>query len=257
MDSIVIVEDCVATQMLRQAGVWLGSGSMELLQHVQSRGLTVRLGDLAFALSPQLPIYTHSKEKLAYFIKSPGLENSFVRITLPTGAAISGTALEAKRDKFETALVEAGLLKAGIEAVGEDIVMGLREDAASLVSAINSNVKGSAKEHPGSTYPMTLPPGTHGVGAQIGAGSATVAGYAASAAAAFSNAAVGLGRSIVNVINEATKPPPEGIAKLKSDLAEAGYEIEDEDRQGKGRSPNAGNEESETVLGGPKARNDV
>jgi hypothetical protein len=80
--------------------------------------------------------------------------------------------------------------------------------------------------HPSIKSPAAASPTAHSIANGAAAGSATAASYAATAAQTFSNAVIGVGKKVVDVLNEATKPPPEKREKLHNDLAEAGYSVD-------------------------------
>lgn len=226
MTTIVTIEACSAAQLVEKADIPLESGTLTLLKDANGT-LTLKLSSLAFPLSNR-PVFTHSQSPLWYFFKTPGAEGSFVRITLPPDVGIQGSPEEKLRDTFENALVEAGLLKTGVEAAGDEFGAGVKEDAQRLASYINSNVKSYVGSHPPTTDPAKFSEGTHSIADQAASGSGAAAGYAATASGAFANAVIGLGHRVVDAVNWATAPveTPDPEAKMQDDLAEAGYSLD-------------------------------
>lgn len=127
MTTVVEIPGSSAAQLVETAAFTLGEGTLAVI--INADAVTLRLAELAFPLSPTTPVLTHAHNPLWYFFKGP-VSGSYVRITLPEQSAVSGTSESELRDRFEEALIQAGLLTTGVEAAGDEISAGVKEDAA-------------------------------------------------------------------------------------------------------------------------------
>lgn len=85
--------------------------------------------------------------------------------------------------------------------------------------------------HPATTEPVSFSPTTHQVAEGAAAQSGVAAGYASSAANIFARTVIGAGQKIFDVFNAARAERPDKPAKLRGDLAEAGYDVDDGERE--------------------------
>ncbi|KAG8896931.1 hypothetical protein FRC01_011558 [Tulasnella sp. 417] len=233
MTTIVSIDGCSVAQVLDSGVVPLASGTLDLLQDPETYVLTVKLGDLAFPLE-NTPVYTHSDNSQWYFFKSPGVSSevhSYVRIEFPHEVLTPGSPVQEMRDRFENALIGEKLLKTGVGAAGDEIGASLRTDASRMASFISSRIKSYTSSHPATTEPVTFSPTTHKAAEGAATQSGAAAGYAASAANIFARTFIGAGQKIVDVFNAATAERPNTPTKLKGDLAEAGYAVDDGERE--------------------------
>ncbi|KIO16862.1 hypothetical protein M407DRAFT_246902 [Tulasnella calospora MUT 4182] len=211
----------------------LASGTLDLMQDPETYVLTVKLQELAFSLK-DTPVYTHSDNSQWYFFKSPGVSSeahSYVRIEFPHDVLTPGSPVQELRDRFENALIGEKLLKTGVEAAGDEIGASLKGDASRMATFISSQIKSYTSSHPATTEPAAFSPTTHEVAEGAATQSGVAAGYAASAANIFARTFIGAGQKIVDVFNAATAERPTTPTKLKGDLAEAGYDVDDGERE--------------------------
>ncbi|KAG9024510.1 hypothetical protein FRB95_011429 [Tulasnella sp. JGI-2019a] len=224
MTTIVEIPSCSAAQLVETAAFPLGDGTLQVV--ISADTVTLRLAELAFPLSPHSPVLTHSQNPLWYFFKGP-VEGSYVRITLPEQSALEGTPEHELRDRFEDALIHAGLLTTGVEAAGDEISASVKEDATWVSKWITSRGQAYAGSHDATSHPLTFPAAIHSVATSASSGSLAVAGYAASGAQAIGKGVIGVGSRFMSLftgghdVAGAQTPNPAG--KLQDDLAEAGY----------------------------------
>ncbi|KIO31505.1 hypothetical protein M407DRAFT_131061 [Tulasnella calospora MUT 4182] len=233
MTTIVSIDGCSVAQVLDSGVMPLASGTLDLMQDPETYVLTVKLQELAFALK-DTPVYTHSDNSQWYFFKSPGVSSeahSYVRIEFPHDVLTPGSPVQELRDRFENALIGEKLLKTGVEAAGDEIGASLKGDASRMATFISSQIKSYTSSHPATTEPATFSPTTHEVAEGAATQSGVAAGYAASAANIFAKTFIGAGQKIVDVFNAATAERPTTPTKLKGDLSEAGYDVDDGERE--------------------------
>ncbi|KAG8998673.1 hypothetical protein FRB90_012252 [Tulasnella sp. 427] len=233
MTTIVSIDGCSVAQVLDSGVVPLASGNLDLLQDPETYIMTIKLGELAFPLE-NTPVYTHSDNSQWYFFKSPGVSSpiqSYVRVELPHEVLTPGSPAQQLRDRFENALIGGKLLKTGVEATGDEIGASLREDATKMASFVSSRIKSYTSSHPATTEPVAFSPTTHEVADGAAAQSGVAAGYAAGAANVFAKTVIGVGQKVVDVFNAATAERPDKPTKLKGDLAEAGYDVDDGEKE--------------------------
>jgi hypothetical protein len=212
-------------QLLESATFPLKDGTLDLI--VDADAVTLGLAGLAFPLSPNTPVFTHSENPLWYFFRGPtGASGSYVRITLPPESATQGTEDQKLRDRFEDTLLQAGLLNTRIDDAGDEIGAGLKEDAVWVSQWIQSEAAAYDASHLLTDEPMTFSSSVQSLATSASTGSAAAAGYASSAAQAIARATIGVGSRAFSLFGGAGEAPartPDVEEKLHSDLSEAGY----------------------------------
>jgi len=225
MTSLVTIPDCSASQLVESSTIPLAFGTLDLLQDDQTRALTLKMGDFAFPLVPNTPVFTHSENALWYFFSIPAVSGSYVRVALPEGIAVSGSEEEKLRDRFETILVEYKLLKTGVEAVGDELGAKVKEEARHLGNLIRSQVDSYTDSHPATEDPVKLGPTTDSIANKAVSGSATAASYAAAAAGMFATATIALGAKVVHVF-AGSDEDTDLVKGAHDNLTEAGIPVD-------------------------------
>jgi hypothetical protein len=101
-----------------------------------SCGKTVFQAEIAYTLVEQPRTYVFNTT----------LENAYIKLVLPA---------EAERDDFEQTLLDAGLLKEGFPAAGDELGRGIAEGSAALASSIQSSAAQHTQGEP--KEPMHVP----------------------------------------------------------------------------------------------------
>ncbi|KAF8581426.1 hypothetical protein K439DRAFT_1619080 [Ramaria rubella] len=158
---LVTIPDCNTTHVLGGTSIPLTSGSLSLIKYhaaappalspidlqnspsthgsksesPTSPVLTLQIGTLAFPLMRDTIFGTDATSPRVYlFIPELGASNlasqgGHIRLELPESAVVEG---EGSRDAFEQVLIGEGLLKAGWEAVRDEIGRGVKDTIGGL-----------------------------------------------------------------------------------------------------------------------------
>ncbi|KAI0347419.1 hypothetical protein BDW22DRAFT_1351848 [Trametopsis cervina] len=127
---------------------------------------------------------------------------SFIKITLPDNA---GGLSESAQEQFEQLLIDHGLLKTGVLAVGDEISRSMNEDAHAAARTVKETTADFLNENPPTDSPLKYSETTHSITSAASSATSTLYDTAASISSTVSSAA---SSASAFLSNRATGGPP-------------------------------------------------
>lgn len=234
---LVVIEDCVADQLIGTSTAHLASGTLQVFsgspipppelvgsdttEEAKPKGaLTLQIGHAAFVLEPSLTtVFTHSENSRWYFwtltlpsASSPDSPDhpsgtsvgsgSYVRLTLPEGVDVPGSALEKSRDAFEDILIGREFLSGDtVFSAADEIGRSVSQDANAAATQLKLRTKEhiSSKDPASPTSQTAFSPTTHSFVEGTTKSSDTTASYSGWAAERFARASISVGERVAGL----------------------------------------------------------
>jgi len=156
--------------------------------------LTLQVGKAAWHLHRTTVFGTIADDETVYVFSPPlGKHGGYVKVALPPGVKDTGSALSILQEQFEKILISHGLLKEGIEAVGDELGRSVREDGAAAAHRVQEATKEYLRENPPTTQQTTFSETTHNVSAGTHSASETVLNAASTVSSTVGSAASAAG----------------------------------------------------------------
>jgi hypothetical protein len=88
---------------------------------------------------------------------------SYIKVVLPSSVAERGSEFAKLQERFEEILIKYGLLKDGIEAIGDELGRSVRENALVASEAMRGAAAQYTHENPPTDEPMKFSSTTHSI----------------------------------------------------------------------------------------------
>lgn len=158
LTSAVTIPNTIVKHVLGDSDILLAEADLNLFvlptpsepsSHAQAEAkdeepiMTLTVGKAAFPLFRTTLFGTLADDETAYIFSPPITEaEGYVKIVLPQGVKEPGSGLSKLRDAFEGILIQYGLLKEGIEAVGDEVGRSFREHTQTITQRIQEATTG-------------------------------------------------------------------------------------------------------------------